>query len=130
VALARMTPAVRIVAIASSAIAGVPARSFALGLIVGNAVFLTGHFLLGVVLGEPAVKLVGGAGTGLIAAGIGLALIGGAGWWIVARRRARARSTDPGQDQRLAVLDWTDACCPACLALALVRPANQPADAA
>jgi membrane protein DedA with SNARE-associated domain len=124
VAVARMTPGVRIVAIASSAIAEVPARSFLAGLVIGNGVFLTGHFLLGLLVGEPAAKLVSGAGTSLIVAGIGLAIIGAAGWWLLARRRARS-----GQGS-LAVLDWTDACCPACLALALVAPDQRLQDVA
>ncbi|MFI5261457.1 MAG: DedA family protein [Candidatus Limnocylindrales bacterium] len=109
VALARMTPGVRIVAIASSAVAGVASTSFLAGLLVGNGVFLTGHFVLGLVVGEPAVRLVAGAGPGLLAAGLGLAALGAAGWWLIARR---GRGPAP--------LDWTDACCPAFLALAVV----------
>ena len=64
VAVARMTPGVRIVAIASSAVAGVASTSFLAGLIVGNGVFLTGHFILGLVVGEPAVQLVAGRRDG------------------------------------------------------------------
>ncbi|MDP9482671.1 MAG: hypothetical protein M3P84_05545 [Chloroflexota bacterium] len=125
IAVARMTPGVRIVTIASSAIAGVATASFLTGLVVGNGIFLTGHFLLGLVAGEPAVRLVAGAGVGLIAAGVGLAALGAGGWWLIARRRARLRSA--GGDsaaEGLAPLDWTDACCPACLVLAVVVPAR------
>lgn len=130
VAVARMTPGVRIVAIASSAIAGVTTTSFLTGLVVGNGVFLGGHFLLGLVVGEPAVRLVAGAGVGLLAGGIGLAAIGAVGWWLIARRRSRlpAASRDPGA-AGLVPLDWTDACCPACLALAVIAPAARRADA-
>lgn len=125
VAVARMTPGVRIVAIASSAIAGVETAPFLAGLVVGNGVFMTGHFLLGLVVGEPAVRLVAGAGTGLVAVGVGLAVIGAAGWWVIARRRSRRRVAAMADDTpALASLDWTDACCPACLALALVAPAR------
>ena len=120
VAVARMTPGVRIVAIASSAVAGVTSTSFLAGLIVGNGVFLTGHFILGLVVGEPAVQLVAGAGTGLLIAGIALAAVGAAGWWLLAHRRAaRAQAPSPPHMGGLAMLDWTDACCPACLALAV-----------
>ena len=126
VAIARMTPGVRIVAIASSAIAGVATATFLSGLIVGNGVFLGGHFLLGLVVGEPAVRIVSGAGPALIAAGVALASLGAAGWWLIARRRSRLRSAAGGDSagERLAPLDWTDACCPACLALAVVVPAR------
>ena len=55
VAVARSTPGVRIVAIAASAIAGVPAVAFVAGLAVGNALFIAAHFALGYVLGEPVV---------------------------------------------------------------------------
>ncbi len=120
VAVARMTPGVRIVAIASSAVAGVASTSFLVGLIVGNSVFLTGHFVLGLVVGEPAVQLVAGAGLWLVGAGVALAAVGAAGWWLLARRRAQARTTATGNLDGLRTLDWTDACCPACLALAAV----------
>lgn len=120
VAVARMTPGVRIVAIASSAVAGVTSTSFLAGLIVGNGVFLTGHFILGLVVGEPAVQLVAGAGPSLVIAGVALAAVGAAGWWLLARRRAaRAQAPSPLELGGLAILDWTDACCPACLALAV-----------
>lgn len=135
VAVARMTPGVRIVAIASSAIAGVATATFLTGLVVGNGVFLTGHFLLGLVVGEPAVRLVAGAGVGLVAVGVSIAVLGAAGWWLIARRRSRLRAAagasaggdSAGGDsaaEGLALLDWTDACCPACLALAMVVPAR------
>ncbi|MFL5769079.1 MAG: hypothetical protein ACJ765_03280, partial [Chloroflexota bacterium] len=60
IAVARMTPGVRVVTIAAGAIAGVRPRAFLVGLIVGNAVFIAAHFALGFVLGEPVVR-VGGA---------------------------------------------------------------------
>jgi membrane protein DedA with SNARE-associated domain len=121
VAIARMTPGVRIVTIASSAIAGIATTSFVLGLATGNAVFLTGHFVLGLVVGPTAVGLVSGAGPALVAAGLALAALGAAGWWLIARRRAGAPATvgTGPTEGRLAILDWTDACCPACLALAV-----------
>jgi membrane protein DedA with SNARE-associated domain len=127
IAVARMTPGVRIVTIASSAIAGVATASFLTGLIIGNGVFLTGHFLLGLVVGEPAVRLVACAGVGLIAAGLGLAALGAGGWLLIARRRARLGAAAGGDSaaEGLAPLDWTDACCPACLALAVVVPAGR-----
>ncbi|MEW6223467.1 MAG: hypothetical protein AB1627_02445 [Chloroflexota bacterium] len=119
VAVARMTPGVRIVAIPAFAFAGIPARAFVLGLAAGNAVFVGAHFALGFVLGEPAVTLVGRTlGPAAIGA-LALAAVGAAGWFLLARRRGAAM---PGT-----VLDWTDAACPACLALAAV---GQPAFAA
>ena len=127
VAVARMTPGVRIVAIASSAIAGVELRPFLAGLVVGNGIFLTAHFVLGVLVGQSAVQVVAGAGTGLIAAGLAFAASGAGGWWLIARRRSRdravaARADGPELIGPATALEWTDACCPACLALAVVAP--------
>ena len=131
VAVARMTPGVRIVAIASSAIAEVSLRSFLIGLLIGNGVFLTGHFVLGLFLGEPAVRLVASAGTGLIVAGVALAAIGAAGWPLIGRRRSRASAAraEPSPASSETALDWTDACCPACLALAVLAPRVRTGDA-
>jgi len=122
VAIARMTPGVRIVAIASSAIAELSLPSFLIGLVIGNGVFLTGHFALGLILGEPAVKLMASAGTGLLAAGIAFATLGAVGWFLIAHRRARRQASNGSETavDGLVTLDWTDACCPACLTLALV----------
>ena len=113
VALARSTPGVRIVAIAASGLAGVPPVAFILGLALGNALFIGAHFGLGFVLGEPIVRIVGAALGPLAVAGIVLALIGLIGWWAITRRRQRRESM-------LEIASaWADACCPACLALAV-----------
>ncbi len=123
VAVARMTPGVRIVTIASSAIAGVATTTFLIGLVVGNGVFLTGHFVLGAIVGEPAVRLVSGAGLTLVIVGVVLAGLGALGWWLLGRRRAARRTVEAiTTGEGLAALDWTDACCPACLAIAVLAP--------
>jgi membrane protein DedA with SNARE-associated domain len=115
VALARSTPGVRIVTIAASALAGVPAPAFVAGLAVGNALFIAAHFALGYVVGEPVLRAVGGL-LGPLAVGIVvLAVVGGIGWFVIERRRGVAR------DPLATALAWTDACCPACLALAVAE---------
>jgi len=116
VALARSTPGVRIVAIAASALAGIPALAFAAGLAIGNASFIGAHFGLGYVLGEPVVAAVGGALGPLAIAAVALAAIGAIGWVVLARFRGR-RAASPLP----AVAAWADACCPACLTLAVVE---------
>jgi len=112
VAAARVTPGVRIVAIAASALAGVGPVPFIVGLTIGNAIFIAGHFALGYVVGEPVVRLVGTALGPLAAAGIALALVGLAGWTLI-RRRSERRF----EGRLSAAAAWVDACCPACLAL-------------
>ena len=115
VAVARSTPGVRIVAIAASALAGIPAAAFVAGLAIGNAAFIGAHFALGYLVGEPIVALVGGALGPLALAAVGLAVIGGAGWYLLGRNRGR-RSASPLET----VAAWTDACCPACLAIGVI----------
>jgi membrane protein DedA with SNARE-associated domain len=116
VAIARSTPGVRIVAVAASALAGVPAIAFVAGLGVGNALFIAAHFGLGYVVGEPVVAAVGGALGPLAIVALGLAAIGAIGWVVLGRLRGR-RASSPLP----AVASWADACCPACLTLAVVE---------
>lgn len=116
VAVARSTPGVRIVAIAASALAGIPAVAFAAGLALGNALFITAHFGLGYVVGEPVVAAVGGALAPLAMVAVALAVLGGIGWIIVGRIRGRSMTT-----ALPSVAAWADACCPACLTLAVVE---------
>ncbi len=116
VAAARVTPGLRIVAIAASGIAGLPFGPFLLGLAVGNSLFIGAHFSLGLAVGEPAIRLASGAAGVLAIVGVVLAAAGAAGWWYLARRRSRRARTV------VSVADWADATCPACLALSTLAP--------
>ena len=123
VAVARATPGVRIIAIAASALAALPLPVFAAGLVIGNSVFVSAHYLLGLVAGEAAVplaaSLLGPAAVVLVV----LAAAGALGWWWLARRR-RARGTAgdvAGETTLPAIAGWTDAACPACLTIAAIR---------
>ena len=122
VAVARATPGVRVPAIAASGVAGLPMRSFGPGLVAGNTIFVGGHFLLGFVVGLPAVALIQSAAPLLaVAAFVALAVLGAVGWLIVRRRRrggAPAAAGDAGGTDYTA---WADAACPACVTVALVR---------
>jgi membrane protein DedA with SNARE-associated domain len=111
VAIARATPGVRIVAIAASGLAALPLTRFAAGLTVGNGLFVSGHFVLGLVVGPPALAFVAGATGPVIVALLLLGVVGGAGWWLIRRVRG---GTSP------AIGDWADAACPACLALGAI----------
>jgi membrane protein DedA with SNARE-associated domain len=122
VAAARMTPGVRIIAIPAAALAAVAPGSFAAGLAAGNAVFVSGHYALGALLGAPAIALAGSIGPAILVLVGGLALIGVAGWLVIARRRraGRQRGIKLAADGGGAAGDWSDAACPACLALAAI----------
>lgn len=118
VAIARSTPGIRIVAIAASALAAVPAPAFVAGLAVGNALFIAAHFGLGYLVGEPIVRAAGSLLGPVTAAGVALALVGGVGWVLLRRRRGAA------PDAVATAGAWADACCPACLTLAAIDRAG------
>lgn len=123
-AISRVTPGLRVVAIAASALAAVPFSRFALGLIVGNTAFVGFHFVLGLVVGEPALGLVSSLGGALAAGGVLLAVLGGAVWWLLRRRKGRAEPAAQGAGPARsedAFTDWADATCPVCLTLGLAR---------
>jgi membrane protein DedA with SNARE-associated domain len=111
VAIARSTPGLRIVAIAASALAGVPTPTFIAGLAAGNALFITAHFGLGYLVGEPILRAASGLLGPLAIGFVGLAVIGAIGWYAIRKRRGRA------VDPLATAVSWTDACCPACLTL-------------
>lgn len=117
VALARMTPGVRIAAIVAAGLAAIPFTAFLAGLVAGNGVFVAGHFVLGYVLGASATELIGRAGgIGLVVVvGVVLALVGAVGWAFV--RRSRRQAHDDGATP---FADWADSACPACVAVASV----------
>jgi membrane protein DedA with SNARE-associated domain len=120
VALARSTPGVRIVTIAASALAAIPPLAFVAGLAVGNALFIAAHFGLGYALGEPLLAVVGGALGPVAVAGLVLAALGGIGWLVLSRRRTRGQTALPRGSGIATIAVWADACCPACLTLAVV----------
>jgi membrane-associated protein len=115
VAVARMTPGLRIVAVAAAALAAMPFVRFLAGLAAGNAVFTSAHFALGYVVGRPAVSIAASVGTVLVAVVVVLGIVGAVGWWALSRRgQGRRRSGE----ERASGADWADAACPACLLLA------------
>lgn len=115
VAVARATPGVRVPAIAASGIAALPTSDFTPGLVAGNTLFVGAHFLLGFIVGVPAVAFVQSAGTTLaVGAFVVFAVIGAIGWLLIRRRRMQAG------EGALAYGAWADACCPACLAVAVI----------
>lgn len=117
VAVARMTPGVRILTIAASAIGGVPAGAFVTGLTIGNAVFISAHFGLGYLAGEPILAAVGGALAPIALGAVVLAVAGGLAWLVLRRRDSAATTGET-------IGAWADACCPACVGLAVARAAR------
>ena len=130
VALARATPGLRVAAIASSALAALPARQFVPGLVAGNSVFVGGHFALGFVVGRPALGVASELGSPAVLAAIlvALATIGFVAWLVIGRRNASATREKPLST----IASWADAACPICLTIAAAqtlasRHADEPA---
>jgi membrane protein DedA with SNARE-associated domain len=114
VAVSRMTPGLRIVAIAAAAFAALPFARFVAGLAVGNGVFVGGHFVAGFALGPAAAVMVSVAGIG-VAVVVAIGIAGLVAWRLVRSRRTVGGPAEP----RDGVAEWTDASCPACLVVAV-----------
>ena len=128
VAVARATPGVRVAAIAASGLAALPFPTFGRGLVAGNALFVSGHFALGFVVGAPAeaaARTFGGAAAVGAVALVVLALVGVVGWRFLRRRRAGAAPApvDIGLGGTFGA--WADAACPACLSLAAFQAMSE-----
>jgi membrane protein DedA with SNARE-associated domain len=131
IAIARSTPGLRVAAIAASGIAALPLRSFLPGFVIGNTVFVGGHFALGYVIGKPALGVASelGSPAALAVILVALSAVGALVWFAVRRRRtataggsANSGSTHRGHDLvEGGIADWADAACPICFTLAAVR---------
>lgn len=111
VALARMTPGIRIAAIPAAAFATLPFAVFLPGLMVGNGVFVGAHFGIGYLLGTSAAEYLEAAGPFKFAAVVGVSLVAAVVGWLVLRRRMAPTTTET------AYACWADCSCPACVVL-------------
>lgn len=109
-AIARMTPGLRIAVIPAAAISGIPYLMFLAGIAAGNAFFVSAHFGLGFFLGAYARELISRYG-GIVTAVVILIVAGVAGWFVLrSRRRASVGRSDTYEC-------WADCSCPACVAI-------------
>jgi membrane protein DedA with SNARE-associated domain len=117
VALARMTPGIRIAAIPAAALATLPFLVFLPGLVAGNAVFVGAHFGIGFALGSYAAEFLEAAGPFKLIAVIAISAVAAAAGWLVLRRRiARLQP-------KSAYACWADCSCPACVVVVSVARA-------
>jgi len=103
----RTTPGLRTVTVLAAASSKLPARRCLPLLVAGSTIFVQAHLLLGYLLGPLADAVLARAGLVLVGA---LVLLLAAGLAIWLRRRGRG-----------GVEAWTEAGCPACLAVALLE---------
>jgi membrane-associated protein len=107
----RATPGLRTLTVVAAATA-VPARVAIPLLALGSTVFLEAHLALGYLLGPAARRLVERAGP-IVLVVVVLVVVG-----VLVRAVARRRS----RHERIgAVLEWSEAVCPACLVVSAVR---------
>ena len=114
VALARMTPGIRIAAIPAAALATVPFVVFLPGLVAGNGVFVGAHFGIGFLLGTSAAEVLETAGPFKLVAVVAVSLLAAVVGWVVLRRRIASARTDT------AYACWADCSCPACVVVVSV----------
>ena len=110
-AMGRSTPGLRTLTVFTAATARIRPGYALPAMVVGSTIFLQGHLVLGYLLGPFADRALEQARLPFLI-GIAVLAIGGLIVWRVRRRR------DGGGAQA-----WTEACCPACLAVALITPA-------
>lgn len=110
VALARMTPGVRVAVIPAAALAALPYFVFLAGIIAGNGVFVSAHFGIGFLFGAYAKDFMERYGGVAIVVVVVIVVLAVAGWLIIRARRRAAAQTDSYEC-------WADCSCPACVAI-------------
>jgi membrane protein DedA with SNARE-associated domain len=103
-------PGARAAVIPAAGVARMGFAPFAVGTVAGSLVFYGWHIALGYLVGPAVSALVERSVTLAVAAVAVLAAVGGVGWYLL-RRRTRGA----------AARSWSEAACPACLAITAVR---------
>jgi membrane protein DedA with SNARE-associated domain len=121
------TPGVRIAIVPASGLAELPLAAFVPGLVAGSTFFLAWHFAIGY-LGGFVLALLNLPLPVLIALVVAVLMVGIAGWLAVqkiSRGSRRGSPQPPGPPDRITLSEryaaWTDASCPACIAITLIR---------
>ena len=115
VGLGLMTPGVRIATVAASGLAGLPLRTFLPGLVIGSSAFFAAHLVLGYA-GGPLVQAALGAVNLPVLLFVALVLALGLAGWLIRSRWMRGQRAGAA-----AALAWSEAGCPACTAVGLLR---------
>lgn len=96
---------------------------FAPAMLGGSGIFYGWHIALGYLVGPSAAELLEGINLPLLPVAVGLTLLGLLGWLFLRwRKRGQAGPEDSTLDR---LHSWTEAACPACLALAVLVNTGQ-----
>jgi membrane protein DedA with SNARE-associated domain len=107
----------------AAGLARLPYPVFAPAMLLGSGIFYGWHVALGYLVGPSATSLLEGLHLPLGPVVAGLAILGLLGWLLL--RWHRRSETKPDLQPEQSTLDrlhsWTEAACPACLAITLVQ---------
>ena len=120
VALTRMTPGVRIAVVPAAALAAIPYAVFIAGVVVGNGVFVSAHFMAGFLFGAYAREVIQRVSDPKVVILIVLVVLAIGGLIALRRRRAPAKPADTYEC-------WADCSCPACVTVVAMASAGQTA---
>jgi LPXTG-motif cell wall-anchored protein len=95
---------------------------FAPAMLGGSGVFYGWHIALGYLVGPSATELLQGLHVPLLPVVAGLAIVGLLGWLFLRRRnRGQASGLQPEESTLDRLYSWTEAACPACLAITFIQ---------
>jgi membrane protein DedA with SNARE-associated domain len=118
-------PGARAAIIPSAGLSGMAYRVFAPAIILGSSLFYGWHIALGFVIGPSAATLLNHLNVPLLPLFLGLALLGLV-VWLVLRRRRKAAAAMPAASTLERLHAWSEAACPACLAVAAFERFSAP----
>jgi membrane protein DedA with SNARE-associated domain len=111
-------PGARAGIIPAAGLANMPFAAFATAMLSGSTVFYGWHVALGYVAGPSASSLLADLHLPLLPVMAALAGVGLLGWLLIRLRNRRQAGAAPPEPVLATVQRWTEAACPACLAMA------------
>jgi membrane protein DedA with SNARE-associated domain len=123
-------PGVRAGMIIAAGLAGMRYLAFAPAMLGGTAIYYGWHIALGYLVGPTATSLLDRSNVPLLPVGAALAVLGLIGWLLLRRYRHRADGAAEPGDGLASLHAWTEAACPACLAITAYRHLHPGADEA
>lgn len=119
VAIARVTPGLRAAVPIAAGLAGLPYRTFLVGMIGGSLIWVLFHTLLGFFAGPIVLTTIQNVRLPVLPIVAGLLLVGLAVWLFFGYRRSRRAAAASAIER---VRAWTEAGCPACVLIGAIVP--------
>jgi membrane protein DedA with SNARE-associated domain len=122
-------PGARAGIIPAAGLAGLGYPVFAPAMVGGSSVFYGWHIALGYLVGPAATSLLEGLHLPLGPVVAGLAALGLVVWLALRMRGRKPSAAAPEQSTLDRLHSWTEAACPACLAISAVQTMRRPTEA-